>query len=59
MGTFHGNPSKATIPMAIRTLHGLGPAKGSISHPFEMVQMVSRSLDIEYAWPQLQPSFLI
>lgn len=48
MGTFYGNPSKTMVPMATRTLQMLGPVKGSISHQFEMAQMVTRALDIEY-----------
>ncbi|KAL4783557.1 hypothetical protein BJX76DRAFT_368311 [Aspergillus varians] len=50
IGTFHGNPSSALIPMAIRTLHGLAPTPGSVVPPqFRMILMIARCIDIDHA----------
>ncbi|KAL5337370.1 hypothetical protein BJX70DRAFT_399672 [Aspergillus crustosus] len=49
MGTFHSNPSSTMVPMAIRMLSGLSPKQEGLSHQFQFVRMITRSLDIDHA----------
>ncbi|OJJ05951.1 hypothetical protein ASPVEDRAFT_45379 [Aspergillus versicolor CBS 583.65] len=49
LGTFHSNPSSTMISMAVRMLSGISSPQASLSQQFQLVRMVTQSLDLDHA----------
>ncbi|KAL4876948.1 hypothetical protein BJY04DRAFT_231241 [Aspergillus karnatakaensis] len=49
IATFHSNPASPMVSLAIRILSGIAPTGEGVSQEFQIVRLITRSLDIDHA----------